>query len=186
MNGRGLNKLFWGFFFIMLNFRILGFDILPDIVGYIFFASGISELISNSDFFNKAAKYNVPMLILSILSIYQPPAQSGGISLGLLGIFSIPIAIASFVINLLLVYSIFMGIKEMAEKLGQYDLMEESGKRWNQYKVLQLALLLAFILIFIPPLALIYVFVLFIASFIVAIGILGFLKRCSENLNILE
>lgn len=186
MNGRGLNKLFWGFFFIMLNFRIMGFDILPDIVGYIFLASGISDLISNNDFFNKAAKYNVPMLILSILSIYQAPAQGGGISLGLLGIFSIPIAIASFILNLLLVYNIFMGIKDMAEKLGQYDLMEESGKRWNQYKMLQIALLFSFILIFIPPLALIYIFVLFIVSFILTISILGFLKRCSGNLDILE
>ncbi len=185
MNGRGLNKLFWGFFFIMINFRIVGVDILPDIVGYIFLASGINELIPNSSFFNKAAKYNISMLILSIFSIYQIPAQGGGINLGVLGIFSIPIAIASFILNLLLVYSIFMGIRDMSENLEQYDLMEEAEKRWNQYKTLQIALLFSFIVIFIPLLSLVYIVVIFIAAIILTIKILGFLKRCSENLSIL-
>ncbi len=126
------------------------------------------------------------MLILSIFSIYQSPAQGGGINLGVLGVFSIPIAIASFILNLLLVYSIFMGIRDISENLEQYDLMEEAEKRWNQYKTLQIALLFSFIVIFIPLLSLVYIVVLFIATIIIAIGILGFLKRCSENLSISE
>jgi len=185
MNERGLNKLFWGFFFIMINFRIVGVDIFPDIIGYIFLASGINELIPNSSFFNKAAKYNILMLILSIFSICQIPAQGRGINLGLMGVFSIPIAIASFILNLLLVYSIFMGIRDMSENLEQYDLMEESDKRWDQYRILLIAHFFSFIVIFIPLLSLVYVVVLFIASIIITIGILGFLKRCSENLSIL-
>lgn len=186
MYERGLNKLFWGFFFIMLNFRIAGFDILPDIVGYIFFAVGINELISSSDFFSKAAKYNIIMLILSIFSLYQTPAQGIGINLGLLGLLGIPIAIASFVFNLLLIYSIFMGIKEIAERLEQYDLMQEADERWNQYRILQIAILCAFLLIIIPPLALVYIIVLLIVSIILAIRILGFIRRCSDKLGILE
>lgn len=183
MNESGLNKLFWGFIFIMLSFRIQGFDILPDIVGYLFLASGFSDLISNSSYFSKAAKYNVPMIILSIFSIYQKPAQGGGIQLGPLGIFSIPIAIASFVLNLLVIYNLFMGIKDMAEKRGQFDLVEESDERWNQYKMLQIAVLFSFIVILIPLLAVFYFIVLFIISIILSIGILGFLQRCSKNLS---
>lgn len=44
MNESGFNKLYWGFFFIMFNFRIQGFDIFPDIVGYLFLASGFTTL----------------------------------------------------------------------------------------------------------------------------------------------
>jgi hypothetical protein len=183
MNKSGLDKLFWGFFFILLNFRIQGFDILPDIVGYIFLAFGIRNLILNSAYFEQAAKYNVLMIMFSILSIYQAPAHGGGINLGILGVLGIPIMIASFIINLLLVYSIFMGIKDMSQKLGQYDLAEESDERWNQYRNLQIALVFAFVLMFIPPLALLYFIILFIASIIITISILGFLRRCSENLN---
>lgn len=182
MNESGLNKLYWGFIFIMLSFRIQGFDILPDIVGYLFFASGFVELASSNTYFNIAAKYNISMIILSIFSIYQTPVQGGGINLGPLGIFSIPIGIASFVLNLLVVYNLFMGIKNMAEKREEFDLVKESNERWNQYKILQIAVLFSYILIFIPPLAVVYIIVLFVISIILTIGILGFLKRCSESL----
>ncbi|MBZ9687449.1 hypothetical protein G9F72_014050 [Clostridium estertheticum] len=182
MNESGFNKLYWGFLFIMLSFRIQGFDILPDIVGYLFFASGFSQLISNSKYFSIAAKYNMPMIILSILSIYQAPAQSGGINLGLLGIFSIPIAIASFVLNLLVVYNLFMGINDMAKKREQTDLVKESEEKWNQYKLLQIASVCSFILIFIPLLGVLYIIAILVISIVLTISILGFMKRCTESL----
>ena len=185
MNNSGFNKLFWGFLFIMFNFRIQGFDILPDVVGYLFLTSGFSELLSNSNYFSIAAKYNVPMLVLSLFSIYQSPAQGSGIHLGLFGIFGIPIVIASFILNLLVIYNLFMGTKDMAEQQEQHDLAQEADKRWNQYKLLQFAFLFSFILIFIPPLALFYIIVFFIISIIITIAILGFLRRCSERLNTL-
>lgn len=183
MKESGINKLYWGFIFIMLSFRIQGFDILPDIIGYLFFASGFIELTSSSTYFSIAAKYNIPMIILSIFSIYQTPVQGGGINLGPLGIFSIPIGLASFGLNLLVVYNLFMGIKDMAEKQEQFDLAKESNERWNQYKMLQIAVLFSYILIFLPPLAIVYIVVLFVIAIILAIVIIGFLKRCSENLN---
>lgn len=179
----GLNKLYWGFIFVMLGLRVQGFDILPDIVGFLFFASGFSELSSRSSYFSLAAKYNVPMIILSLFSIYQAPAQGGEIQLGPLGIWGIPLAIASVLLNLLVVYNLFMGIKDMAKTAEQPDLVIESDEKWNKYKLLQIAALFSFILIFIPPLAIVYIIVLFIVSIIFVISILSFLKRCSESLN---
>jgi hypothetical protein len=183
MNEKGLNKLYWGFIFIMLSFRIQGFDILPDIVGYLFFASGFIDLASNSTYFSTAAKYNIPMIILSLFSIYQSPVQGGGINLGPLGIFSIPLAIISFILNLLVVYNLFLGIKDIAEKQEEFDLANEANERWHQYKLLQIAVLFSFILIFIPFLAIIYIFIIFVISIILTMTIVGFIKRCSENLN---
>lgn len=180
---KGLKNLFWGFIFIMLSFRIQGFDILPDIVGFLFFASGFSILSSNSDYFRMAAKYNIPTAILSVFSIYQAPAQGEGINFGVLGIFSIPVVIISVALNLLVVYYLFMGIKDMAMTKEQSDLATESNAKWNEYKFLQIAALLSFIIIFIPPLAIAYVFVLFVVSISLTIRITGFLKRCSESLS---
>lgn len=186
MNEQGFNKLFWGFIFIMLNFKIQGFDILPDIVGYIFFAFGFSELASSSSYFSTAGKYNIPMIILSIFSIYQAPVQGGGIHFGTLGILGIPFMIAAFILDLLVIYNLFAGIKDMAENIEQYDLAQESSTRWSQYLTLKFASLFAFILIFIPPIALLYIIVLFIAAIIITIRITGFMKRCGENLRDLE
>lgn len=186
MNESGFNKLYWGFLFIMLSFRIQGFDILPNIVGYLFFAAGFSSLVSSSNYFSIAAKYNIPMIILSVFSIYQSPAQGGGIQLGILGIFSIPIAIASFVLNLLVIYNLFMGIKDMAEKGEQFDLANESDEKWNQFKMLQIAALCSFIFIFIPLLGVLYIIGILVISIIITIGILGFIKRCNERLSTLK
>ena len=77
MNQRGFTQLYWGFLFVMLNFRIQGFDILPDIVGYIFFAFGFAALASNSEHFKKASRLNIPMIILSIFSIYESSPRLG-------------------------------------------------------------------------------------------------------------
>jgi hypothetical protein len=125
------------------------------------------------------------MIVLSLFSIYQSPAQGSGIHLGLFGILGIPIVIASFILNLLVVYNLFMGTKDMAEQQEQHDLAQEADKRWNQYKLLQFAFLFSFILIFIPLLAFLYIIVFFIISIIITIAILGFLRRCSESLNTL-
>ncbi|MGK0467180.1 hypothetical protein [Clostridium sp.] len=183
MTERGFNKLYWGFLFTMFSFRIQGFDILPDVVGYLFFAAAFRSLVANSNYFSIAEKYNVPLIILSVFSIYLGPVQSGGINLGLLGIFSIPIAIASFVLNLLVVYNLFMGIKDMAEKQHEYDLVRESDEKWNQYKLLQIATLCAFIIIFIPLMGVLYIIGIFVVTIILLIRILGFIKRCNEILS---
>jgi hypothetical protein len=51
----------------MLDFRIGGFDILPDILGFIFFAVGIKALLAESEHFKQAGKFNLAMIFLSLL-----------------------------------------------------------------------------------------------------------------------
>jgi hypothetical protein len=166
----------------MIDFKINGFDILPDIIGYILFAVGLSILAENSIYFVKARNFNIPMMILSVFSIYEKPAQGGGIQLGPLGLFGVLVAVAALVLGLLVVYNLFMGIKEMAESRGQIDIYEEADKRWNQYLLLQLAAILAFILVFIPPLAIVYIIIMLIASIALTVFIMQFMKRCGECL----
>ena len=178
----GFNKLYWGFLFIMIDFKLQGFDVLPDIVGYILFAIGFGILASNSEYFSKARSLNIPMIIISILSIYEKPAQGGGVQFGTLGVFGILIGITSIVLNLLIIYNLFMGIKDIANQRGQVDLGTEAGVRWNQYLILQIAGIFAFVLIFIPPVAFIYVIALLIAAIILTIALMGFIKRCGESL----
>lgn len=179
----GLNKLFLGFLFIMIGFRIQGFDIFPDIVGYILFAFGFSNLGSSSNYFIKAARYNIPMIVLSIFSIYQPTVQGGGIQPEPLGLVGILLSIASFILNLLVVYNLFKGINELEYSQGNTELALESDRKWSQYLMLQLAVLFSFIIIFIPFLAILYMIAMLIASIAVLIVIMGFIKRCMDSIN---
>lgn len=178
MNESGFRKLFWGFLFILIDFRISGFDVLPNIVGYIFFAGGFSILAGNSIYFVKARNFNIPMIILSIFSVYQQPAQGSGIHLGPLGLFSIPIAIAALALNLLVAYNLFLGIKDMAESRGQMDIYSDADTMWKQFLLLQLAIILAFVLILIPVLAFAYIIVMYILSITITAQIMRFMGRC--------
>jgi len=179
MNKSGFDKLYWGFLFIMIDFRIQGFDILPDIIGYILFAVGFNRLSESSSYFKKAASFNIIMIIVSVFSIYEQPAQGGGIHFNPLGVI---IGIASLLLGLIIVYHLFMGIKEMATRQERTDLYDEAEKRWTQYLFLQLAALLAFVFIFIPPLAIVLIIALLVISIIITVTIMGFLKRCGEYL----
>lgn len=182
MNKSGFDKLYWGFLFVMIDFKIQGFDILPDIVGYILFAIGFSILAERSTYFKKSATFNIPMIILSILSIYEQPSKGSGIQLGQFGLLSIPIAIAGLVFSLLVVYNLFLGIKEMAETQGQMDIYSEADNRWRQFLMLQLVALLAIVLIFIPPLALIFIVGMLIASIALTVVIMKLMQKCGEYL----
>ncbi len=174
-------KFYWGFLFIMIDFRIQGFDILPDFIGFILFAGAFSILASNSEYFSSARNYNFPMIILALFTFYETPAQGNGIQLGYLGPFGIIIAIASIVLGLMVVYNLFMGIKDMAETHELMDIYTEAEQRWSQYLMLQIALLLAFVLIIFPPLAILYIVGLFIAAIVLTVRILGFMKVCEES-----
>lgn len=178
----GFSKLSWGFFFVMIDFRLQGIDIFPDIIGYILFAIGFNILLDHSEYFKKAGTLNIVMLVLSIFSIYEKPAQAAGINFGSLIPLSILFSIVVIIIGLLSIYNLFMGIKEMAEKQGQREMYDEADKRWVQYFLLQLSGIFAFILILIPPLAMIYVFTILIITVIFTIILMGFMKRCGDSL----
>jgi len=162
----------------MLDFRISGFDILPDILGFIFFAIGIKALLAESEHFQQAGKFNLAMIFLSFFSLYEPP--SGPESA--FNIFGFLVAIVTIIVTWHLVYHLFMGISELASSAGRSDLQAEAVRRWEQYRHLMIATIVTFFLIIIPPLAVIVMFGLIIASIVLCIGILGFLKKCEAFL----
>lgn len=171
-------SFYWGFLLTMLDFRINGFDILPDILGHIFFAIGISALQAESEHFKQAGKFNLLMILFSLFSFYEPP-QEPGFHVNLFGLL---ISIAAIIVTWFLVYHLFMGISDMAIHAGQADLAAEAERRWEQYRLLLIATVVTFCLIMIPSLAAIAVLGLLFAHIILLIGILSFLKQCNERL----
>ncbi len=166
----------------MVDFRIQGFDILPDIIGYILFAIGLGMLLPNSDYFSKARTLTFPMIILSAFTIYERPAQGGGIQVNALYPFTILIGIASIILSLFVIYNLFMGIREMAAHSNQMDIQAEAEERWKQYLLLQIGMIFVFIMIFVPLIGVIYILAIFIASLMLVIKIMAFMKRCEEVL----
>ena len=179
MTQRAFRSLYWGFLFIMIDFRLQGIDVLPDIIGYAFFAAAFGSLTAKSDHFAKATNYNIIMIIVSIFSIYERPAQGGGINIQPFGFI---IGIVALIFGLLVVYNLFMGIKDMSGQSGRAALPMEAEQRWKQFLILQLAGYGAILLLIVPPLALIYIIGLLIASIVLTFAFMGFMTRCGEEL----
>lgn len=176
------DKFYWGFFFILIDFRLNGFDIIPDIIGFILFAIGFNMLVDSSQYFMKARNFNIPMILLSIFSIYEKPAQGNGIQLGQFGLLGVLLGIVAMILCLVVVYNLFMGVKDLAGSKGQMDIYSEAQSNWRQFLFIQFAAIFGFFLIFIPMLALAYIIVMLILSIIITFSIVRFMKKCGELL----
>ena len=66
-----MNKLFWGFFFLFLNFSVnmdvSSLQLLPDWVGFILLYAACNELESESDMFQKPRPFCVGLSIYSAI-----------------------------------------------------------------------------------------------------------------------
>jgi hypothetical protein len=154
---RGFRFLFWGFIFVFVDFRIQGFDILPDIIGYVFFAVGLGllekENLSEKENrgFAVAKVLSYPLIFLSLFSIFQFQAPlNGGFHVNAMvpGLWSVLDSLLFTVLDLLMVFHICKGIRAMANHAGFVDLADKAHRRWIQYLCLDIfkfvALLLAF------------------------------------------
>ena len=120
------------------------------------------------------------MLILSIFTIYENPNQNmGGIYFNP---FRVLLSILSLIFSLLAMYHLFWGIKQLAEECNELDISNEAQLRWKQYLYLNLAAFIAILLIFMPPLAFLYMIAVLIISVILTVKFMGFMTRCGLRL----
>ncbi|MCM1988267.1 hypothetical protein [Oceanirhabdus seepicola] len=174
----GFKNLFWAFIFLF-DFRIGGFDILPDIIAYILFYKGLNMLSDRNENFDKGKVLAIPLIFLSILDIYQvniPISDIGNVSFGALWIL---IGIVHTIVNLMMIYRICMGIAEEARVINDNDLELKAHNRWKMYLIINIILLVSII---IPSLLGVLFFVIFIISIINYILMLGLMNMASNRL----
>lgn len=112
MYSKAFDKFYWGFLFIMLNIPIIGFDILPDIVGYILIYQGLSLLEEEREEFEIGKKFAFPMIFLSILTIYDFRHFIDKGNVGIIGVspwiivFNLLIGVLMIILNFKLIYNI--------------------------------------------------------------------------------
>jgi hypothetical protein len=126
----GFKVMFWGFLFFF-DFRIQGFDVLPDIIGYWLIYTGAGDLISHSSYFTMVRKYALPLTIVSIFDIYQiqKPIEQFSVDPFVL-LFSF-IGLLITIVDLMLVFNLCYGIVEMARAVGNSQLSSNAEVRWK-------------------------------------------------------
>ena len=178
----GYIKLFWGFLFLF-DFRIQGFDILPDIVSYLFFYFGSVELAYENKKFNKAKEYAITLVFLSILNIYQVQVKIEYFSFSLFNSLQMLIGTAVFILDLLMVYYIIAGIVEIAKEAGENKLVDTANGRWRLYLVTGITVYLGGIFAFIiPQIILFFVIPLLILNIIALVLMMSLMLQAHRSL----
>ena len=173
----GFSKIFWGFLF-SFDFRIQGFDILPDIIGYWLIYLGLKELVSMGAHFAKAKKYSVILGIISVFDLYQVQMPLQQFNVGPLTGLVILMGIIIAIIDLLMVFHLCHGIAELAEGRGIIDLKTIALNRWKYYLYLRVAtVVVGPIALIIPPLVMLLFIPLIIISIIVFVLMMGLMKQ---------
>ncbi|WP_152539065.1 hypothetical protein [Fervidicella metallireducens] len=167
---------------IMLDFRIAGFDLLPDFIGYIIFFNSLGYLVSQSEFFDKAKNLSIAMIVFSLFTFYQKTNNMGNnYNFGNPVIFVI--GLIALIVDLILVYNIFQGINQMASVQNKDYLINESDECWRYYLILCFLPLIAIILMFIPVVLVLFLICLIAFAIYVIYKIFKFMGKCSEELS---
>lgn len=174
----GFDKLFWGFLFLFINFRIGGIDILPNFVGYLFFYFGLKDLQDRDYYFLDGKKYAIILGVLSIFTLYDPATNASGYSFSPVGI----IGIIMLVLDLILVYHVTSGINNLAINLEEFELADKAKKRWKLYLFSNLGAFLLLIFIFVPTLLIILLLALVVLILVTIVLLLMLMKESNRLL----
>jgi hypothetical protein len=174
-------RLFWGFLFNLIDLRVSGFDILPDLIGYGFMLSGLRPLERHSVRFAKARSFVLPLLFLSVLDLVQPGGEPGdSVSGGVMALILL-LGIVSTVIDFLMVFNICCGVAEMARSREFHDLERKAMQRWRLYIGSGIAAVVAIALTLSDPETFIALIILAAVFAIVVAVLMLLLMRESKN-----
>lgn len=179
----GFKGLFWSFLFFF-DFRIQGFDLLPDIIGYCLIYSGVGDLVSQSKHFTAVRKYALLLSIVSLFDIYQIKMPIEQFSIDPVVFFFSLTGILIAIMDLVVIFNLCYGIVEMAGAVGNSKLASVAVVRWRYYLYTKIALIILTSIGVIAPSLLIIVF---LPLFIISIGVLalmmGLMKQADDAFN---
>lgn len=143
----GLKLAFWGLLFTAINIRISGFDLVPDVIGYIMVIIGLSRIERYDANFSKAKKISYLLAALALINIYQPeiqnttepmgmmqPSSTVNLSAGIFGtslLLALLFMLAGFAANIYFAFTLCNGMKNLLHQIGDHTLAGICDDRWK-------------------------------------------------------
>ncbi|WP_145021747.1 hypothetical protein [Paenibacillus sp. Y412MC10] len=172
----GFYHLFWGFLFLF-DFQINGFDILPDVIGYLLFYVGLAKLNRRSEHFRKAGNTAAVLLGVSALALVLSVLPRASAAIG------IPLGLVILLLNLYMVFHICQGIGALAGRRGLYQFQSMALQRWRWYLLLVPAMFVVLLIAaLLPTAALILGLVLIVASFVINVLMMLLMREAEHHL----
>jgi hypothetical protein len=178
---RGFRRIFWGLLFTVFDFHINGFDLLPDVVGFLLIALGLGLLAPQSLRFHTArimAWFLFVLWFASLFSLVEGANEGGPFG----GWFYF--GVVRDVIDVTMVWQLCGGIIELARERGHEDLALRANTRRALYLALTLA---AYFLSFAvlpgnPEFAVVAVIGLLVFAIVVMILLMALMLRAAREL----
>jgi hypothetical protein len=126
---RGFRRIFWGLLLVVIDFRLNGFDILPDFIGFALIAAGAGLLVPLNPRFQTAKIMALILIVLSLVSLVElgndggPGFNPGWFFFGLI----------VTVLDVIMVWQLCGGIIDLARERGLDDLATRASTRRGLY-----------------------------------------------------
>ncbi len=177
------NKLFWGLVITLFDFRIMGFNILPDLIGYIIIISALLSLQSHHKGYGKAKMFAIVLLVLSVTDIYQIDDNIlNGFTVNTTTIIFMIISSITVILDILMVYFIINTILELALSSNFDELYETAQFRWKAYLIINsIFLLVSPFMINVPEdIVILIIIPLTLIVMIIKIMFIGLIRQVSK------
>lgn len=179
LNLHGLGLIFGGFIFILLDFRVGGFDLIPNFIGYLLIFSGLKDLAEYDTYFEMARPFAAVSAAFGLFDIYQvniKDAPNWFIYSSLIS------GTVLLIIHLLLYYYIIFGIRRLAAGLDVKELDRKGESVWKAQLFAGLLIYPASNLLALSNMAVLAI-VCMIPSFIIQIYFLWYIKTTQRQLD---
>ncbi|MGD8191428.1 hypothetical protein ACQCN2_15715 [Brevibacillus ginsengisoli] len=183
----GLSKVFWGILLVFLDFRFNGFDVLPDLIGFILMLIGFSQLSTLNIRFNNAKIATIPLLFFSILELFHVQTDIPLSTTEPLSGVAVLLSLCGTVLNLYVIFNLCKGIEELALQSGKMELADMANTRWRYYLWFTIAFTVLSLLVVGISLFLWFLFIpIVICGFIATILILILIRQADQTLRTYE
>ena len=132
---RGFRRIFWGLLLVVVDFRLSGFDILPDFIGFAIIAVGLGLLVPLNPRFQTAKIMAMILVVLSLASLIEFPATDGAQGFHP-GWFAFGLLVT--VLDIVMIWQLCGGIIDLAREEGLDDLATRASTRRGLYVGLHL------------------------------------------------
>ncbi len=141
-------QLLWLAFPFLFDIRVMGFDVLPDVVGYVLMFIGLRRLASLNGHFAAAAKLAPLVALVSLADVYQPVAK-GAAALALGGpsftttagiLFTVANSVLA-ILNAFLVFHIVEGVIAVAKAKKNKEVVEAATPLAGEYRAVHIMLM---------------------------------------------
>ncbi|CQR46806.1 hypothetical protein BN1058_01081 [Paraliobacillus sp. PM-2] len=136
---QAINRIFWGYLFVLIEIHIIMIDILAEPVGYWLIFSGVTMLQKDFTIAHKARKLSLVLIFISTPTVFVQQ-NAGTDQLGQLSFLSgwSLYMIVLGLVQLILVFYIFQLIMVIVHKHGDTELIRRSARTFSTYIIVML------------------------------------------------